>query len=58
MINIFERQAPSPTSQHIMDAIRLDEEKAALMTEIADASTGLVLDLQSRCYRRRGRGQW
>jgi len=55
-INIFERQAPPPTSQHIMDAIRLDEEKAALVTEIADASTGAALYSQREAYRGRGRG--
>jgi len=36
-INIFERQAPPPTSHHIMDAILLSEEKAAFMTNIADS---------------------
>jgi len=40
-INIFERQTPTPPSQHIMDAIRLDEDNAAFGTEIADASTGV-----------------
>jgi len=54
-INIFEGQAPPPTSQHIMDAIRLDEEKAALVTEIGEASTGDALYFQ-RVYRGRGRG--
>jgi hypothetical protein len=55
-INIFERQAPPPTSQHIMYAIRLDEEKAAFVTEIADASTGAALNSQRGSYRGRGRG--
>jgi len=55
-INIFERQAPPPTSQHIMDSIRLDEEKAAIVTEIADASTCAPLYSQRRGYRGRGRG--
>jgi hypothetical protein len=56
-INIFERQAPPPTLQHIMDAIRLDEEKAAFVTEIADASTGDALYSQRRGYQVRGRGR-
>jgi len=56
MINIFARQAPPPTSQHIMDAIQLDEEKAALVTEIADVSTGAALYSQHRGYRGRERG--
>jgi hypothetical protein len=54
-INIFEGQALAPTSQHIMDAIRLDEEKAALVTEIGQASAGDALYSQ-RVYRGRGRG--
>jgi hypothetical protein len=39
-INIFELQAPLPTTQHNMDAIQLDKEKAELVTEIENASTG------------------
>jgi hypothetical protein len=35
MINIFERQAPPPTAQHIMDAIRLDEEQVSFVTKMA-----------------------
>ena len=57
MINIFERQAPPPTSQHIMDAIRLDEVKAAFMTEIADSSTGAALRSQRGGYCGRGCGR-
>jgi len=49
-INIFERQAPPPTSQQIMDDIRLDEEKAALVVKIADASAGAALYSQCRGY--------
>jgi len=56
-INIFERQAPPPASQHIMDAIRLDEEKAAFVTEIADASTGAARYCQCGGYHGRGRGR-
>jgi hypothetical protein len=56
-INIFERQAPPPTSQHIMGAIRYDEEKAAFVTEIADTSTGAALYSQHGGYRGRGRGR-
>ena len=39
MINIFERQASPPTSQHIKNAIWLAEEMVAFVTQIADAST-------------------
>jgi len=56
-INIFERQAPPPTSQHMMDAIPLDEEKAAFVTDIADASTGAALHSQRGGYRGRGGGR-
>jgi hypothetical protein len=55
-INIFERQAPPPTSHHIMDAIQLDEEKAAFVIEIADASTGAVLYSPRGGYHGRGCG--
>jgi len=56
-INIFERQAPPPTSQHIMDAVRLGEEKAAFVTEIAHASTGAALYSQRGGYHGGGRGR-
>jgi len=56
-INIFERQAPPPTSQHIMNAIRLDLEKAACVTEIADALTGASLYSPCGGYHGRGRGR-
>jgi hypothetical protein len=56
-INIFEPQAPPPTSQHIMGAIRLEDEKAAFVTEIADTSTGAALYSQRGGYRGRGRGR-
>jgi hypothetical protein len=49
-IKIFERQIPAPTPQQVMDAIREDEEKAALVTEIGDATIGSAL------YSQRGRG--
>jgi len=39
-VNSFERPAPPPTSQRIMDAIRLAEEMVAFVTEIEDDSTG------------------
>ena len=55
-INIFERQAPPRTAQHMMDAIRLDEEKAAFVTEIADGSTGAALHSQRGGYHSRGYG--
>jgi len=56
MFNIFERQAPPPTSQHIMDAIRLDEVKAAFVTEIASALTGAAVFSQRGGYCGCGRG--
>ena len=49
-INIFERQAPPPTSQYIMDAIRLDKEKVSFVTEIAEASAGAALYSQRGGY--------
>jgi len=55
-INIFERQALPPTSEHMMDPIRLNEEKAAIVTEIVEASTGAAHYSQRRGYCGRGRG--
>jgi len=58
-MNIFERQAPPPASQHIMDAIPLNEEKAAFVTEIVDISTFAALYCQRGGYywREHGRGR-
>jgi hypothetical protein len=43
MINIFKREDPPRTSQNILDAIRLDEERAAFVTEIEDTASGAAL---------------
>jgi len=45
VLEYCQRYVPPPTSRYIMDASRLDEEKAAPTTDIADASAGLVLNL-------------
>jgi len=55
-INIFERQALPPTSQHIMDAIRLDKEMAALVARMGDVSTGAALNSHYGGCRGHGRG--
>jgi len=57
-INIFELQAPPPTSQYIIDAIRVDEEKVAFVTEIAHHLPGASLDSQWGGYRGGGGGRY
>jgi hypothetical protein len=42
-INIFERQAVPPTSQHLMDAIPFGQGMAAFVTKITDNLTGGAL---------------
>jgi len=56
MINIFEWQAPPPTSQHILDSIWLYKEKVTLVTEITDALSDAALYSQYRDYRGCGHG--
>jgi sorbitol-specific phosphotransferase system component IIA len=56
MVTIPKLHSQSPTSKHMVDTIQLEEENAALVTEIAEALTGVAHGSQPGSDRSRRNG--